>query len=37
MPDKAAALGEMGRVLKPDGRLQIGDILVQEEEGIHLR
>ncbi len=29
MPDKALALGEMARVLKPDGRLQIGDILVQ--------
>ena len=30
MPDKAAALKEMSRVLKPDGRLQIGDILVQK-------
>lgn len=30
MPDKAAALEEMGRVLKPNGRLQIGDILVQK-------
>jgi arsenite methyltransferase len=30
MPDKAAALAEMSRVLKPDGRLQIGDILVQK-------
>jgi ubiquinone/menaquinone biosynthesis C-methylase UbiE len=30
MPDKSAALREMARVLKPDGRLQIGDILVQK-------
>lgn len=29
MPDKAGALEEMARVLRPDGRLQIGDILVQ--------
>ncbi len=30
MPDKAAALQEMTRVLKPTGRIQIGDILVQK-------
>lgn len=30
MPDKAAALQEMQRVLKPDGRLQIADILVKK-------
>ncbi len=30
MPDKGAALEEMYRVLAPDGRLQIGDILVQK-------
>ena len=29
-PDKTVGLGEMARVLKPDGRLQIGDILVQK-------
>ena len=30
MPDKSDALEEMSRVLKPGGRLQIGDILVQK-------
>ena len=29
-PDKLAGLQEMARVLKPSGRLQIGDILVQK-------
>jgi SAM-dependent methyltransferase len=30
VPDKAAALQEMARVLKPSGRVQIADILVQQ-------
>ena len=30
MPDKAAGLAEMARVLKPGGRLQIADILVDK-------
>ena len=29
-PDKAKALGEMARVLKPTGRLQIGDITIDK-------
>jgi SAM-dependent methyltransferase len=29
MPDKPAVLKEMARVLKPDGRLQIADIMVE--------
>jgi SAM-dependent methyltransferase len=32
-PDKLAGLQEMARVLKPDGRLQVGDILVQRSVG----
>jgi SAM-dependent methyltransferase len=31
LPDKAGALTEMARVLKPNGRLQIADILVQSQ------
>jgi SAM-dependent methyltransferase len=31
MPDKMEALREMARVLRPDGRLQIADILVERE------
>jgi arsenite methyltransferase len=31
MPDKMTGLQEMARVLKPSGRLQIGDILVKKE------
>ena len=30
MPDKGRVPKEMSRVLKPNGRLQIGDILVQK-------
>jgi arsenite methyltransferase len=30
MPDKPAVLGDMFRALKPGGRLQVGDILVQK-------
>jgi arsenite methyltransferase len=32
-PDKLAGLGEMARVLRPGGRLQIGDIIVQRTVG----
>ena len=32
-PDKFAGLQEMARVLKPGGRLQIGDILVEKSVG----
>ena len=32
-PDKLAGLGEMARVLKAGGRLQVGDILVQKPVG----
>lgn len=31
MPDKTASLQEWARVLKPDSRIQIGDILVKKE------
>jgi ubiquinone/menaquinone biosynthesis C-methylase UbiE len=39
VPDKSAALREMARVLRPGGRLQIADILVQKAvpEGARLK
>lgn len=37
LPDKLAALQEMARVLKPGGRLQIGDILVQQAVPEHAK
>ena len=36
-PDKVTGLQEMARVLKPGGRLQIGDILVQKDVGDRAR
>ncbi len=33
LPDKFAALQEMARVVRPGGRLQVGDILVQKDVG----
>jgi arsenite methyltransferase len=36
-PNKFAGLQEMARVLKPGGRLQIGDILVQKDVGAKAR
>ena len=30
MPEKERALAEIARTLKPDGRVQIGDIIIAE-------
>lgn len=32
-PDKTATLAEWHRILKPGGRLQVGDILVERSAG----
>jgi len=37
LPDKTASLQEMARVLKPGGRLQIGDILVERAVSEHAK
>jgi SAM-dependent methyltransferase len=37
VPDKRRAFGEMARVLRPGGRLQLGDIAVAEELPLEVR